>query len=206
VTVAVMADEQSDEEICAGLRRCRDVRVVSGPDSMTAEMLLTVARVVGAELVTKLNAMTSAAINSRQRVVLVTESLPESYIPELISCGVISIMPLVRATPEHVAEVLIESRNGVAVLPNEITRWLVDNTREYQARILERAKRRTDLFSPREIEVLGLLAEGYGTVEIAGRLNYSDRTIKKVISSILTRFDLRNRAHAVSFAIREGII
>ena len=58
----------------------------------------------------------------------------------------------------------------------------------------------------REIEVLRLVAEGLDTAEIAEKLAYSERTIKNVIHDITSRLCLRNRTHAVAWAVREGLI
>lgn len=58
--------------------------------------------------------------------------------------------------------------------------------------------------SAREIEVLRLAAEGLDTEEIAHRLAYSARTVTNVLHDITCRFQLRNRTHAVTYAIREG--
>ena len=60
--------------------------------------------------------------------------------------------------------------------------------------------------SEREIEVLRLVAEGLDTGEIARRLSFSERTIKSVLHDVTTRLQLRNRAHAVAYAVREGLI
>jgi DNA-binding NarL/FixJ family response regulator len=132
VAVAVLADETSAADLSAYLRRAPGVRLLPDGCAATAEVLLVLAREVGPALVGELKAVTSAASRSRQRVVLIAETVHESHMPELIGCGVVSILPR--------------------------------------------------------------------------RLNYSARTIKKIIQSILTRFDLRNRSHAVSFAIRAGAI
>ena len=51
-----------------------------------------------------------------------------------------------------------------------------------------------------------LLADGFDTAEIAGRLFYSERTVKNIIHDITSRLELRNRTHAVAYAIREGLI
>jgi DNA-binding NarL/FixJ family response regulator len=58
----------------------------------------------------------------------------------------------------------------------------------------------------REIDVLRLVAAGLDTSEIAGKLAYSERTIKNVIHDITSRLCLRNRTHAVAWAVREGLI
>ena len=60
--------------------------------------------------------------------------------------------------------------------------------------------------SDREVEVLRLVAEGLDTGEIARQLAFSERTIKSVLHDVTTRLQLRNRAHAVAFAVREGFI
>jgi DNA-binding NarL/FixJ family response regulator len=60
--------------------------------------------------------------------------------------------------------------------------------------------------SERELGVLRLVADGLDTSEIAERLSYSERTIKNIIHDITTRLHLRNRSHAVAFAMRHGLI
>jgi DNA-binding NarL/FixJ family response regulator len=61
-------------------------------------------------------------------------------------------------------------------------------------------------FFSREVDVLRLLAEGMDTMEIAGRLSYSERTVRNIIHGVLTRLKLRNRVHAVAYAFRSGVI
>ena len=61
-------------------------------------------------------------------------------------------------------------------------------------------------FTEREIDVLKLVAEGCDTAEIANRLAYSQRTIKNILHDVTTRFNLRNRAHAIAYALRAGVI
>ena len=58
----------------------------------------------------------------------------------------------------------------------------------------------------RELRVVRLLADGYSTAEIARELAYSERTIKNSIHDLTTRLQLRNRSHAVAFAVRQGLI
>ena len=58
----------------------------------------------------------------------------------------------------------------------------------------------------REVGVLRLLAEGLDTAEVGRRLFFSERTVKNVIHDITSRLDLRNRTHAVAYAIRQGLI
>jgi DNA-binding NarL/FixJ family response regulator len=60
--------------------------------------------------------------------------------------------------------------------------------------------------SQRELRVLGLLADGYRTSEIAHALSYSERSIKHSIADLTAKMQLRNRTQAVAIAVRQGLI
>jgi DNA-binding CsgD family transcriptional regulator len=60
--------------------------------------------------------------------------------------------------------------------------------------------------SPREQEVLRLVAEGYSNTMIANRLHLSDNTVKGYVESLLTRLNVRNRAEAVAAASRLNLL
>ena len=59
--------------------------------------------------------------------------------------------------------------------------------------------------TPRELEILALLAEGYGNKQICTRLNLADITVKKYIKNILTKLGVSNRTHAALMAVRLGL-
>ena len=60
--------------------------------------------------------------------------------------------------------------------------------------------------SKRELHVLRLVADGHATSHIARELAYSERTVKNILHDVTTRLQLRNRAQAVAYAVREGLI
>ena len=62
------------------------------------------------------------------------------------------------------------------------------------------------VLTEREVDMLRLFSEGWTTAEVAKKLSYSERTVKSVVQNVLVRFQLRNRTHAVAFAIRSGLI
>jgi DNA-binding CsgD family transcriptional regulator len=63
-----------------------------------------------------------------------------------------------------------------------------------------------DRVCDREMEIISRLAAGPGNPEIAKELNFSERTIKYVVSNLVSRFNLQNRTHLVAFAIRNDIV
>jgi NarL family two-component system response regulator YdfI len=63
-----------------------------------------------------------------------------------------------------------------------------------------------EALSPRESEVLNLLAAGLGNKEIAARLNISDHTVKFHVTSIFNKLNVSSRAEAVAVGIRRGLI
>ncbi|MBV8454575.1 MAG: response regulator transcription factor [Deltaproteobacteria bacterium] len=60
--------------------------------------------------------------------------------------------------------------------------------------------------SPRELEVLRLIAEGNANKEIAARLSLSEETVKRHVTSILSKLAANDRTHAVTIALKRGII
>lgn len=54
--------------------------------------------------------------------------------------------------------------------------------------------------------MLRLTADGFDTGEIAGRLCYSERTVKNVIYGVTHRLKPHNRSHAMAYALRTGMI
>lgn len=60
--------------------------------------------------------------------------------------------------------------------------------------------------TPRDVVVLGFLAQGWTTASIAHELAYAESTIKKEVHIIVHRLGARNRTHAVAMAIRDALI
>ena len=65
---------------------------------------------------------------------------------------------------------------------------------------------RSPVLNDRELQLLRSLADGATVAEVAARLFCSERTVKYALHQLLDRFGLRNRVHAVAWAIRSGLL
>jgi len=95
---------------------------------------------------------------------------------------------------------------GEGTLPPDLLGRLLRQVGALQRQVLSPRGLTFNGLSEREAEVLRLLAEGLDTAEVGRRLFYSERTVKNVIHDLTSRLELRNRTHAVAYAIREGLI
>jgi DNA-binding NarL/FixJ family response regulator len=75
---------------------------------------------------------------------------------------------------------------------------------EVAAEIAEHAT--DDVLTPREIDVLRLIAEGNANKEIAGQLSLSEETVKGHVKNILAKLGVNDRTHAVAIGLKRGII
>jgi DNA-binding NarL/FixJ family response regulator len=92
------------------------------------------------------------------------------------------------------------------VLPPDLLGGLLRQVQQVQSDVLAPRGLTFSGLADRELAVLRLLSEGSDTREIARRLAYSERTVKTIIQDVTRRFGLRNRSHAVAYALRQGLI
>jgi DNA-binding NarL/FixJ family response regulator len=92
---------------------------------------------------------------------------------------------------------------GDALLAPSVTRRLI--ARFAESRTSARPQLPTDL-TPRETEVLTLLAEGLSNTEIAERLVVGDATVKTHVARVLAKLGVRDRVQAVVLAYRSGLV
>ncbi|HEX6344851.1 response regulator transcription factor [Umezawaea sp.] len=139
------------------------------------------------------------------RVVLVVGDLDEPQVEMVRGLGARSVVHLHHITPARLVKAVRSVfRGGGDSAVNMLSHLSA------QARGSRRGRRESisaeAVPTERELEVLRLVSEGFDTREIAERLSLSERTVKGVLSDVMRRKHLRNRAHAVAFAVREGYI
>lgn len=138
--------------------------------------------------------------------VLVVRTLREAQLLDVLGYGIGAIVWRHEATEERLVRAVMAAARGDGDLPADLLGRLINQVSTLHGAAAGRTGSPTAGLSPREVDVLRLVAEGLGTAEIASRLAYSDRTIKNILHEVTTRLHLRNRAHAVAFALREGYI
>jgi DNA-binding NarL/FixJ family response regulator len=94
---------------------------------------------------------------------------------------------------------------GEALLAPAVTRRLIAEFARQRPRVRPAPERLSEL-TPRETEVLRLVAEGLSNTEIADRLVLSDETVKTHVSRVLGKLGLRDRTQAVVAAYESGLV
>jgi two-component system, NarL family, response regulator YdfI len=107
------------------------------------------------------------------------------------------------ASREEIHSAIKAASNGMVLLDPEIAKDLLAGNRQSGA---DPTLETFEELTPREIEVLRMMAEGLGNKEIAARLGISDHTVKFHISSILAKTGASTRTEAVTLGIRMGLI
>jgi DNA-binding NarL/FixJ family response regulator len=126
--------------------------------------------------------------------------------PRAAEAGVSGVIRRSEATAHNLAVAIRSAAAGEGTLPPDLLGRLLRQVGELQRQVLSPRGLTFSGLTERETAVLRLLAEGYDTAEVGRRLFYSERTVKNIIHDVTSRLDLRNRAHAVAYAIREGLI
>jgi DNA-binding NarL/FixJ family response regulator len=123
-----------------------------------------------------------------------------------VDCEVSAVVRRAEANQDRLVDAVLALARGEAVLPGDLLATLLDHVGRLQRSTLDPNGPTLSTLTPRETDMLRLLSEGFDTVEIATRLSYSERTVKNILHGVTTRLQLRNRAHAVGYVMRHGLI
>ncbi|KPI30661.1 two component transcriptional regulator, LuxR family [Actinobacteria bacterium OV320] len=213
--IDVVAEAGDGEEAVAAVRRTR-------PDVVLMDIRMP--KLDGLEATRRI--LTGAP--GEPRVIILTTFDLDHVVYDALAAGAAGFL-LKDVTPEHLVAAVRLIRTGDALLSPAITRRLVERHgggghgqrargepgtggghREdgRAASAAGAGERHPDLtaLTPRELEVLGLLAQGLNNTELAARLHLSETTVKTHVSRILAKLRLRDRVQAVIVAYRTGLV
>jgi DNA-binding NarL/FixJ family response regulator len=148
--------------------------------------------------------LTSAGIEPPPRVLVLTTFDLDEYVFGALRAGAAGFL-LKDAPRERLVEAIRVVRGGDALLSPSITRRLIE---DFAARTdpLQPPPALLEELTPREREVLVLVARGLSNGEIAQRLVVTEATVKSHVGSVLLKLGLRDRVQAVVFAYEHGIV
>ena len=192
--IEVVAEANNGIEAVEAVRRTRPDVVLMDIRMPEMDGLEATRRIVG-------NASADA---EGPRVIILTTFDLDQYVYAALSAGASGFL-LKDVSPEHLAGAVRMVRSGDALLAPAITRRLVER---FARRDPETASVHRDLaaLTPREREVMGLLARGLSNAELAARLVLSEATVKTHVARILAKLGLRDRAQAVVVAYETGLV
>ncbi|MBY8338616.1 response regulator transcription factor [Streptomyces spinosirectus] len=138
------------------------------------------------------------------RVVMLTTFDLDHYVYAALTAGASGFL-LKDVTPEQLVAAVRTVRAGDALLAPAITRRLVERFARSDPGTTA-LHRDLSALTPRELDVLRLLAQGLSNADLAARLHLSEATVKTHVSRILTKLSLRDRAQAVVVAYETGLV
>jgi DNA-binding NarL/FixJ family response regulator len=207
INVAVLADDQlTGQGAVAALHMQPGLRVLPTGQRHQAEVVVIMVGQVTDRTLAWMQSEAAATDGNSPKFVLVGDGVREHHMLRAVSHGLISVLPRRDADFDRIAQAVRDAHDGLPGFPAVELGWLIKQIRAVQLDVLAPNGLSPNGFETRELDVLGLLADGLDTADIALRLNFSERTVKNIIHGLLTRLGLRNRAHAVSFALRNNLL
>ncbi|HEY7625618.1 MAG TPA: response regulator transcription factor [Ilumatobacteraceae bacterium] len=132
--------------------------------------------------------------DGRQRVVMLTMHIDRDVIDRAIRAGAVGYLTKDSSISEVILAIQLAANGDRPMSPR------------LAAAMLDEARKDDALISAREEEVLQLVADGYGTNEIAEKLYISGKTVKNHLASIYEKLNARDRTQAVLMAVKMGIV
>ncbi|MCW2541004.1 MAG: hypothetical protein JWN95_2729 [Frankiales bacterium] len=197
------SDPISSAGLVNHLRASTELQLLPDGDLAQADVLVMCVDSVTAEVMSRLR---RAAMVPGLRSVLVTGHIRDDDVLSVVECRVVSVVPRRHATSERLVRAVVGATAGRASMPSDLLGSLLAQVERLQRESLAPLGLTPSGLAPRELDVLRLVADGFDTAEIATKLAYSERTVKNILYAVLSRLGVKNRSHAVAYAIRAGVI
>ncbi|MFE5571665.1 response regulator [Amycolatopsis japonica] len=200
--LVTIIDAQPDLEVageCGDGRTAVDLAARLRPDVVVMDVRMPVLDGIEA---TRL--LAGAGVAEPGKVLVVTTFNLDEYVYRALRAGASGFL-LKDSPPDRLLHGIRTVAAGAALLDPEVTRQLVGR---YASRIrpAEEEDPAGNPLTPRELEVLRLIADGRSNSEIAATLMISQETVKTFVSRMLAKLGLRDRVQAVIYAFRHGLV
>jgi DNA-binding NarL/FixJ family response regulator len=202
--VSVLAlDPMLEAGARSALHGCADVTVVAVAEEETARVVVLIVDGLTEPVLGLLRELRGKP--HRPEVVLVAAELAAVEALHAIAAGARGLLRRREAEASRLARAVLAAAGGDCTVPPDMLAELLEHGVGRAAPGTSAGWQGSGL-SEREQAVLALIADGHETDEIARELCYSTRTVVGVVHDITHRFRLRNRAHAVAYALRTGLL
>lgn len=194
-------DPISQAGVVAQLRQRTEITIVgSAPQSQVAILITDCVD----EIATR--ELRSMHKDGHPRLMLVATTIDDNALVAAAEAGVAGLLRRSDASADTMVRTIIKVASGEGDIPPDLLGRLLEQVGRLQRQVLAPRGLTFTGLTPRETEVLRLVADGLDTSEIASRMCYSERTVKNVLHDLTSRLQLKNRTHAVAYAVREGLI
>jgi DNA-binding NarL/FixJ family response regulator len=201
--MVVAADPLSRAGIVSQLRTGHGFTIASAEAPPPDAVALVVADEVDAATAAEIRGLRGRGVG---RVIALVTRVDDKSLIVAAEAGVTGVVRRSEATATNLTSAIRAAAAGEGTLPPDLLGRLLRQVGHLQRQVLSPRGLTFAGLTERELEVLRLLADGLDTAEVGQRLFYSDRTVKNIIHDVTSRLELRNRTHAVAYAIREGLI
>jgi DNA-binding NarL/FixJ family response regulator len=185
------------------LRPRPEVEVLSAQEESRADVSLVVVDEVD-DAATRL--LRRLQRTSTTRTGVVVGRIDREALQIAVESDVAAVIRRVEATQDRLVDAVLALARGEAVLPGDLVATLLAHVGKLRHSTLDPNGVTLSTLTLREVDMLRLLSEGFGTAEIASKMSYSERTVKNILHGVTTRLNLRNRTHAIGYVMRHGLI
>jgi DNA-binding NarL/FixJ family response regulator len=202
--VAVRAsDPVSAAGVMSYLSTRPDLLASSSPDFIKPDVAVVTSDRLTSSVLAKLR---RDALIAPAPTVLVTSELVGDDILAVIECLVVGVLPHAVVTATTLIRSVLTAASGGGLMPPDLVGALIGQIRLLQRDVLAPQGINAAGITPREADILRLVADGCDTNTIADKLGYAERTVTSVVQTVIRKLGVRNRPHAVAHAMRTGII
>jgi DNA-binding NarL/FixJ family response regulator len=196
-------DPLADMAISGHLAERPAFEVLSDEHERAADVIVLAAERLTVKVISRLRRIKNS---TTAPVVLIAGEIGYEDLTVAVEYSVMAVLPRPAATGDRIEEAVLTAASGGGMLPQKMLGDLIRQLARIQREILAPQGLHTSGLTPREVDVLRMMSDGLTTTEIAKKLCLSERAVKRAIFGITDRLKLRNRPHAVAYALRAGVI
>lgn len=157
-----------------------------------------------------LNGLEAASRIAREipetKIVILSMHTSEHYVLEALRAGAVGYV-VKDAAVEELEQALCAVLHGDLWLSPGVSRYLLEDYRRLShGAAADQPRSALELLTPRQREILQLIAEGHSSREIAERLSLSQKTVENHRTQIMERLDIRDIPGLTRFAMRNGLV